>query len=760
MIFKRKASPRQKHNNETSSHVHESFKQFDSSTILHILSFIELYIDSHLLALIQSDKQFKTHSVVLENYQNHHQLEIQNVARREGTETRNATNVIDDVIDIRIVEQHTEKLTSGTVTNVSSSRKSSSLFSKISKLFGNESHVDGLTLHKLMIKHLYGRIKSGTYPVLLFQHLVLSDHTHEVSEIRHRINHMNQPALSLDIQRQHVLSMIQSQELTRKSGTFETVVAMISPRSRSAAEKQPVKWNDILFLQIIPSRLSSISLGFSEASNVLLQKFHDTKKLSFFKCSYISRLSGLNLPIIHELDLSGTSVTMTELINTIPRMTNLSTLFLNDLSAEKFDSDSSAIFEFHQILSSHPKLRCLSLDNNLMSGYSITRVLLYENIHKLSFTRMNINLNLYKYIGTNLKNLPTIAVTEINSHLRELDLSDNWDAFGSKFELENVKFIATYLPNITRLNLNRCNITSDGASILLDSTYPISRNLKYLDLSQNSIEGDGLVNIAHTELQTLLLSYNMIGDIGCEYLRNSQIETLYLNKCGISDKGALRLLSNRKLKRIHLRKNNLTDVTLHQFIHSQNKPFSDIGLPLDSPLETPPTPNLSEIKREQQVEHTLQVLDIGYNQHITYHGTRDLPFHTGITFLSLRGNQIGNRGTALLFLIPNLVELDISYVRLLEQAEALRYVAQSRLKLLHMRHCDLKNEGAEILLCSQLQWIDLSHNELTDDFAYSLVKRRSCLEYLNVLCNQFSDRGKETLLRDQQSKSPLLQLFV
>jgi len=501
---------------------------------------------------------------------------------------------------------------------------------------------------------------------------------------------------------------------------------------------------------------------------------------------------------------------------------------LNDLSCERFDhSDGSHLMQtFHDTLQHHlPQLMMISLDNNEMSSQNIQQVLLNSHVHVIHFTRMNtsplcltststasttvtshsnhiikdaddgIDLNKTTQM---LFTSPPPSQTPLSSlaqqsHLIELNLSDNWSSFGHKKHVyQNVEWICDHLIHLRKLNLNRCNINNACAQLLLSDRKPIHESLTFLDLSQNSIDmscfslysipttadstdmsnvdsinshvnsNNSKVIMEHnaldqfvnnTRIKTLLLSYNHIGDVGAYYLSlNNHVSCLYLNKCYITDKGCLHLLNKPNIARIHLRKNNVSDQALIQLSTATTTANSSV------------VRTMTTNRAQQQPYRPLRMLDLGYNPNISFKGTNQLIRQTGLTFLSLRGIQIGNRGTCSLFAIPNLVELDISHVKLLACEEAFKLLGQySRITKLHIKGCALNNKGAAILLhqYQHLKWADMSNNELNDEFVAMFRNRsnKKHLTYLNVVNNAFSSSGIKELKKEEQTV-PFLHLFV
>lgn len=111
---------------------------------------------------------------------------------------------------------------------------------------------------------------------------------------------------------------------------------------------------------------------------------------------------------------------------------------------------------------------------------------------------------------------------KIFSNLHMLDISQN------KILNKGIIRLSKGLENLTFLNLNDCNISSEAVNYLTRSKF--FSNLSVINLSQNRIGDKGLLYLTscqHCSLQTLNLSNNQITFLGANYLANaSQLTTL------------------------------------------------------------------------------------------------------------------------------------------------------------------------------------------------------------------------------------------
>ncbi|XP_048052028.1 NACHT, LRR and PYD domains-containing protein 12-like isoform X2 [Megalobrama amblycephala] len=219
-------------------------------------------------------------------------------------------------------------------------------------------------------------------------------------------------------------------------------------------------------------------------------------------------------------------------------------------------------------LRSNSHLRELDLSNNIIGGEGLT--LLSDGLkdphcklEKLTLCRCNITDEGCAVLASALRS---------NSHLRELDLSNN--IIGG----EGLMLLSDGLKDphckLEKLKLDQCNITAEGCAALA-SAMRSNSHLRELNLSENKIRDKGLMLLSdglkdpHCKLEKLKLSRCNITAEGCAALAsalrsNSHLRELDLTGNKIGDEG-LTLLSyglkdpHCKLEKLMLCRCNITD---------------------------------------------------------------------------------------------------------------------------------------------------------------------------------------------------------
>ncbi|XP_067259746.1 NACHT, LRR and PYD domains-containing protein 12-like isoform X2 [Chanodichthys erythropterus] len=245
-----------------------------------------------------------------------------------------------------------------------------------------------------------------------------------------------------------------------------------------------------------------------------------------------------------------------------------------------------------------------------------------------------------------------------NSHLRELDLTDN------KIGNECLTLLSAGLKDphckLEILRLYSCDITDEGCAALA-SALRSNSHLRELDLTLNSIGNGGL----------MLLS-DGLKDSNCK------LEKLMLRDCEVTDEGCVALTSALR-SNSHLREMDL----------SQNK-IGDKGLTLLSDGLKDPHCKLEKL--------TLRSCDITAECCAAL--TSVLRSNSHLRELNLTWNKIGGGGLTLL-------------------SDGLKD-PQCKLDILMLRHCDITDEGFAALTSalrsnsSQLRELDLTGNKLQD----------------------------------------------
>ncbi|XP_057678879.1 NACHT, LRR and PYD domains-containing protein 3-like isoform X2 [Corythoichthys intestinalis] len=188
------------------------------------------------------------------------------------------------------------------------------------------------------------------------------------------------------------------------------------------------------------------------------------------------------------------------------------------------------------------------------------------------------------------------SVLSSPSNLRHLDLSDNLGVSDEGVEILS-KGLASPHCILKVLNLSSCGITRKGCISLAEALKLNPSHLQELDLSQNSLWGEGMeilskglvsphcilkvLELSHchldkgscrplasilsspSNLRHLDLSWNDLSDKGVEILSKGLasphciLESLTLNTCGFTDRGCVSLAEAVKLNPSHLQKLHL-----------------------------------------------------------------------------------------------------------------------------------------------------------------------------------------------------------
>ncbi|XP_051763816.1 NACHT, LRR and PYD domains-containing protein 12-like isoform X18 [Ctenopharyngodon idella] len=218
-------------------------------------------------------------------------------------------------------------------------------------------------------------------------------------------------------------------------------------------------------------------------------------------------------------------------------------------------------------LRSNSHLRELDLTDNIIGGGGLT--LLSDGLkdphcklEKLRLEDCNITAEGCAALASALRS---------NSHLRELDLTDNIIGGGGLTLLSDG--LKDPHCKLEKLRLSYCNITAEGCAALA-SALRSNSHLRELDLTDNIIGGGGLTLLSdglkdpHCKLEKLRLSYCNITAEGCAVLASALRSNSHLRELNLTDNiigdGGLTLLSDGlkdphcKLEKLRLSYCNIT----------------------------------------------------------------------------------------------------------------------------------------------------------------------------------------------------------
>ncbi len=234
------------------------------------------------------------------------------------------------------------------------------------------------------------------------------------------------------------------------------------------------------------------------------------------------------------------------------------------------------------------------LDDSLLNIFYDFCEKIPNNIEELKIQIKYTNKNKENIV---INNILTKLNNNNNLKLKIFDFTENHieseenllllNNFFSKNTINEVIIGGRYLNN-PNININLSNINNFqliDANISSISSLPID----YLNLLNNNISWKGvqilsnLLSDLNTKLKKLNLSYNFIGDYGCEILseslkKNNTLFSLDLSYNNITDYGIKKLtsglLKNNSLKKLNLKNNEINDEGIIFFSENlSNSPF-------------------------------------------------------------------------------------------------------------------------------------------------------------------------------------------
>ena len=400
---------------------------------------------------------------------------------------------------------------------------------------------------------------------------------------------------------------------------------------------------------------------------------------------------------------------------------NLSTNYLQDVSDLGFASTN-------QIACRIP-LRIVDLSSNSFSKLSHKA---FGQLKKLEY----LNLE-----GNNLNVVDDDALGELST-LRTLKLSDNHLVALPPELLKQSEYIQElYLHNnslsalaprifnglkqLLVLNLSRNEISDD---LLSSETFSSLVRLMALDLSHNRIQKIRQnVLTGLTSLQLLDLSFNQLESIHRRtFLNLRNLHTLKLSHNSI-DKlhdqsfAGLRVLSSLSLERNRLKKINeevLANCTsLTTLILSGN--------------------SFNQVPRGLRILSKLKTIDLSFNSISILDNSSFIGLNPDLYGISLAGNGIIKFNASVFVHIPKIEVLNLANNNIDKLKQGV-FNEVPKLRMLRLDHNQLQDINGILVGLADLQWLNVSSNQLRW-FDYAFFPKK--LEWLDLHNNQIEDLG-------------------
>ncbi|XP_072894749.1 NACHT, LRR and PYD domains-containing protein 12-like [Hemitrygon akajei] len=300
------------------------------------------------------------------------------------------------------------------------------------------------------------------------------------------------------------------------------------------------------------------------------------------------------------------------------------------------------------------------------------------------------------------------------------------------FESQNRWLAQAALGSVKTLSFSEMTLTPIDCAVL-SHVIGLCDTIKHLDVENCHIQCEGIQRLGPGlhKCQELRLGANKLGDSGVKLvsaaLRNPEckIQQLWLNHVGLTDSGAVDLVSTLRTNRL------LTELNL-----SENE-LRDSGVKLVS----------AALRNLECKIQTLELRDVG----LTDSGAEDL--------------------ASALSTNPSLTELDLSDNKLGDSGVKLVSAALGnpvcKIQKLELRKVGLTDSGAEHLVSAlstnpSLTELNLGINSLTDRSAPALCRlilTLPNLEWIRLVGNRFSETGEKELRSVQDHKPGLIVIL-
>lgn len=271
--------------------------------------------------------------------------------------------------------------------------------------------------------------------------------------------------------------------------------------------------------------------------------------------------------------------------------------------------------------------------------------------------------------------------------------------------------------------------------------------LTKVNLNRNEIGDEGAIALATVDTLThLYLNSNLISDEGTKALANTKFKTLHLSGNFIDNNG-VGALAKSGFTKVDLSYNNIVDnINYWGFIN--NTTITSLNL---SGNEVMPD-CLEHLILDNQTLQTLILCSMNnYTYKFLFITTKitEALANNKITTLHLSNNNIEDDDVIILYKSGNktLKNLDLSNNNITDKgAKYLAYMLT--LKKLSLRNCQIRYDGVmNLMIHSNLGFLDLSFNKLTDKEMKAVRIYNNTVEEINLSNNDISDAGAKEISR-------------